>query len=170
MFSLLQSAILQYSVCSTVQVTRCRSACGTVLNTSRCKVVILSWVMQVAQRHFNAHAFVNAAIFLDLEKTGSDGHTSLQVQEAHVVFGFDQQTGAACSCTHLLCCLHALVIISVSTQQMLEANGSCISQRTPASLHCLALRERLQRSRLAASECDSRCVHQPFLAMPSPTH
>lgn len=54
--------------------------------------------MQIGQRHFNAHAFVNAAIFLDLEESGSDGHKGLKIQDAHVSFGFDQQTGAACVC------------------------------------------------------------------------
>lgn len=53
--------------------------------------------MQVAQRHFNAHAFVNAAIFLDLQQTGSDGHKGLQIQDAHVVFGFDQLKGTLVS-------------------------------------------------------------------------
>ena len=50
--------------------------------------------MQIGQRHFNAHAFVNVAIFLDLQETGSNGHKGLKVQDAHVAFGFDQRKGA----------------------------------------------------------------------------
>lgn len=50
--------------------------------------------MQIGQRHFNAHAFVNIAIFLDLQETGSDGHKGLKVEDAHVMFGFDQQKGS----------------------------------------------------------------------------
>lgn len=50
--------------------------------------------VQIGQRHFNAHAFVNVAIFLDLQETGSDGHKGLKVQDAHVMFGFDQQKGS----------------------------------------------------------------------------
>lgn len=50
--------------------------------------------VQIGQRHFNAHAFVNVAIFLDLQETGSNGHKGLEVQDAHVVIGFDQQKGS----------------------------------------------------------------------------
>ena len=54
--------------------------------------------MQIGQRHFNAHAFVNVAIFLDLQETGSDGHKGLKVQDAHVAFGFDQRKGSQLAC------------------------------------------------------------------------
>jgi len=36
---------------------------------------------------------VNAALFLDVHQTGSDGHKGLQIKEAHVVFGYDQLKG-----------------------------------------------------------------------------
>ncbi|KAA6423444.1 MAG: Aldehyde oxidase, partial [Trebouxia sp. A1-2] len=51
------------------------------------------WSFKVAQRHFNAHAFVNMAMLLDVDQTGSDGHKGLHVQAAHVSFGFDQMKG-----------------------------------------------------------------------------
>ena len=50
-------------------------------------------VSQIAQRHFNAHAFVNMAIFLDVRETGCDGQKGLKVEEAHVSIGFDQLKG-----------------------------------------------------------------------------
>ena len=50
-------------------------------------------MLQIAQRHFNAHAFVNMAIFLDVQETASNGHKGLQVQQAHVSIGFDQLKG-----------------------------------------------------------------------------
>ena len=57
--------------------------------------------MQIGQRHFNAHAFVNMAILLDVHETGSDGHKGLQIKSAHVTFGFDQLKGTELHC-HLL--------------------------------------------------------------------
>ncbi len=60
--------------------------------------------MQVAQRHFNAHAFVNMAMLLDIHQTGLDGHKGLQVQAAHVSFGFDQMKGT--NPTSFLQCMH----------------------------------------------------------------
>lgn len=67
--------------------------------------------MQIGQRHFNAHAFVNVAIFLDLQETGSDGHKGLKVQNAHVAFGFDQCQGAN-SPPFLTQCVLTLVVFS----------------------------------------------------------
>ncbi len=61
-------------------------------------------MMQVAQRHFNAHAFVNMAMLLDVDQTGLDGHKGLHVQAAHVSFGFDQMKGI--DPTSFLQCMH----------------------------------------------------------------
>lgn len=63
-------------------------------------------MMQVAQRHFNAHAFVNMAMLLDIHQTGSDGHKGLQVQAVHVSFGFDQMKGT--NPTSFLQCMHVV--------------------------------------------------------------
>ena len=60
--------------------------------------------VQIGQRHFNAHAFVNVAIFLDLQETGSNGQKGLRAQDAHVVFGFDQQKGSLHASMH--CGMH----------------------------------------------------------------
>lgn len=62
--------------------------------------------MQVAQRHFNAHAFVNMAMLLDIDQTGSDGHKGLHVQAAHVSFGFDQMKSI--NATSFLQCMHVV--------------------------------------------------------------
>ena len=68
--------------------------------------------MQVAQRHFNAHAFVNMAAFLDVQQAGSNGHMGLQVKQAHVVYGFSQQKGDMSSgfCLCVPACILALTV------------------------------------------------------------
>ena len=116
--------------------------------------------MQVAQRHFNAHAFVNMAMLLDIHQTGSDGHKGLQVQAAHVSFGFDQMKGT--NPTSFLQCMHIVayanghrtylpcnaVVLCVQRRRMrlsqkhLETAGTCLecfvhagsSQQRPCSI------------------------------------
>ena len=48
-------------------------------------------LVQVAQRHYNAHAFLNMAMLLNVEETGSNGHTGIQITDANVVFGFAKE-------------------------------------------------------------------------------
>lgn len=89
-------------------------------------------MMQVAQRHFNAHAFVNMAMLLDIDQTGSDGHKGLHVQAAHVSFGFDQMQGT--NPTSFLQCIHMLPtqIGTESTYPAMQSYYAC----NPAACAC----------------------------------
>lgn len=51
--------------------------------------------MQVAQRHFNAHAFLNAAMLLNIQEAGANGHTDLEITDAQVIFGFAKEEPGA---------------------------------------------------------------------------
>lgn len=98
--------------------------------------------MQVAQRHFNAHAFVNMAMLLDVDQTGSDGHKGLHVQAAHVSFGFDQMKGIEPA--SFLQCMHT----------MSQANGhrtyfSCYTVIPCVQPRCMRLSQKHLESAVA---------------------
>ena len=83
--------------------------------------------MQIGQRHFNAHAFVNMAILLDIDETGSDGHKGLQIKSAHVTFGFDQLKGTELHC-------HLLLFIFLSFSLISHITDLWTSPRQPGRI------------------------------------
>ena len=54
--------------------------------------------MQVAQRHFNAHAFLNTAILLNVQEADANGHTGFEITDAQVIFGFAKEEAGALAC------------------------------------------------------------------------
>lgn len=129
----------------------------------------------MAERHWNAHAFINIAVWLSVDGSGSSGNkTAAIITDARVVFGYPAaQDGVhflrwQCSCPlGTRCAATALpktLLVSAAThtgdtsvpqrqqewqQGTLTQRASCVSSDwVPARVHCFRVQElRVQEPR-----------------------
>lgn len=76
--------------------------------------------MQVAQRHWNAHAFINMAVWLNvIEDETSANEASHVIKDARIVFGYP---AASAGTEYLLCASRARLM----TVRLLFLHTSCM--------------------------------------------
>ena len=62
--------------------------CITVLLSACASSRIVPILAQVAERHWNAHAFINIAVWLSVGEGSSSSNKSASITDARVVFGY----------------------------------------------------------------------------------